>query len=98
MNENNFTSCVWWVLIDEMAPRAEEMACEKEVVCCVRGYQAYKDTWAAAIGEVFVCSRESTNVGEILKNFRMFSVYENIFTTKKKANYVNCFKFIQMLA
>ena len=30
------------------------------------GYQIYKDIWAAAIGEVFVCSRKPTNVGKIL--------------------------------
>ena len=23
LNENNFTSCVWWALIEEIAPRAE---------------------------------------------------------------------------
>ena len=49
---------MWWALIKEIALRAEEMACEKKMVCCVRGYQAYKDIWAAAIGEVLVCSRE----------------------------------------
>ena len=27
--------------------------------------QVYKDVWAAVIGEVLVCSREPTNVGEI---------------------------------
>ena len=25
----------------------------EEMACCVRGYQVYKDIWAAAIGEVF---------------------------------------------
>ena len=42
------------------------MACEKEIVCCVKGYHVYKDIWAAAIGEVLVCSRELTNVTEIV--------------------------------
>ena len=28
---------------------------------CVRGYHVYKDRWAAAIGEVLVCSREGAN-------------------------------------
>ena len=28
-----------------------EMACEKEMASCVRGYHIYKDIWAAAIGE-----------------------------------------------
>ena len=37
------------------------MACEKETACCVRGDHDYKDTWAAAIGEVLVCSQEPTN-------------------------------------
>ena len=61
LNENNFTSRVWWALIEEITPRAEEMACEKEMACCVRGYHVYKDIRAAAIGEVLVCSREPTN-------------------------------------
>ena len=38
-----FTSRVWWALIEEIAQRAEEMACEKETACCVRGYHVYKD-------------------------------------------------------
>ena len=56
---------MWWALIEEIALRAEEMACEKEMACCVRGYHVYKDIWAAAIGEVLVCSREPTNIGKI---------------------------------
>ena len=51
-------------LIEEIAPRAEEMACEKKMACCVRGYHVYKDIWAAAIGEVLVCSREPTNAAD----------------------------------
>ena len=53
---------MWWALIEEIALRVKEMACEKEVAC-VRGYQVYKDIRAAAIGEVLVCtcSREPTN-------------------------------------
>ena len=50
--------------IEEIALHAKEMACEKEMVCFVRGYQVYKDIGAAAIGEMLVCSREQT-VGEI---------------------------------
>ena len=61
LDENNFTSCVWWALV-EITLRAEEMVCEKEMACCVRGYHVYKDMWAAAIGEVLVCNREPTNV------------------------------------
>ena len=66
LTENNFTSRVWWAwaLIEEIAQRAEEMAGEKEIACCVRGYHIYKDIWAAAIREVLVCSTELT------KNFR----------------------------
>ena len=56
---------MWWALIEEITPHTEEMACEKEMVCCVRGYQVYKDVWAAAIGEVLLCSREPTNVRKI---------------------------------
>jgi len=55
---------VWWALIEEIAPRAEEMAGEKEIACCVRCYHVYKDIWAAAIREVLVCSTEPTNVGK----------------------------------
>ena len=86
---NNFTSRVWWALIEEIAPRAEEMAGEKEIACCVRAH-VYLDIWAAAIRKVLVCSTELTNVGGKIfvvkfirvKYFRTFSVYENIFTTK----------------
>ena len=42
----------------EIAPRAEEMAAEKEMACCVRSYHIYKDIWAAVIREVLVCSTE----------------------------------------
>ena len=56
LNENNFfTSCVWWALIEGIAPHAKEMAGEKEMACCVRGYHVYKDMWAAAIGELLLC-------------------------------------------
>ena len=58
---------MWWALIEKIAPRAEEMAGEKEMACCVRGYHIYKDIWAAAIGDMLVCSKDPTNVG---KNFR----------------------------
>ena len=76
---------MWWAIIEEITPRAEEMAGEKEIAC-VRGYHIYHDIWAAAIHEVLVCSREPTNVGKIfiVKYFRTFAVCENIFTTKIK--------------
>ena len=48
----NATSRVWWALIEEITPRAEEMAVEKEIACCVRG-DVYKEIWAAAIREVW---------------------------------------------
>ena len=56
---------MWWALIEEIAPCAEEMADEKEIACCVRGH-VYLDIWAVAIRKVLVCSTEHTNVG---KNF-----------------------------
>ena len=91
LNENNFTSHVWWALIEEIAPRAEEMADEKEIACYVRGHIYGMDIWAAVIREVLVCSMKPTNVGKIfainiihVKYFHTSSVYENIFTTKIK--------------
>ena len=56
---------MWWALIEEITPRAEEVAGEKEMACCVRGYHVYKDIEAAAIQEVLLCSTEPTNVGKI---------------------------------
>ena len=53
-NENSFTSRVWWALIEEIAPRAKVIACEREMACCVRGYLGYKNIWAAPIGEALV--------------------------------------------
>ena len=64
MNKNNFTSRMWWSLIEEIAPHAKEMAGEKEMAC-VRGYYVYKDIWAAAIREVLVYSTKPTNVRKI---------------------------------
>ena len=65
MNENNFTSHVWWALIEEIAPRAEEMAGEKKIAYCVRGYYIYKDihVWAAAIWECW-CVAQSQPTSE----------------------------------
>ena len=76
---------MWWALIEEIALCAEEMACEKEMACCVRGYHVYKDMWAAAIGEVLVCSREPTNEGKIIiVKLYLHKIFlcKNIFTTK----------------
>ena len=86
---DNFTSRLYMQLaFEEIAPRAEEMAGEKDMACCVRGH-VYKDIWAAAIREVLVCSTEPINVGKMqnyirVKYFRTFFVYKNIFTTKIK--------------
>ena len=84
-DENNFTSRVWCaLLIEEIALRAEDMAYEKEIACCVRGYHVHKDIWAAAIGEVLKCSRdrEPTNVEKFSLQKNIFALNENIFTTK----------------
>ena len=80
MNENNFTSRVWWALIEEITPCAEEMAGEKEILLCVRGYHVYLYIWAAAIREVLVWSTDPTKAGKlfivkfIVKYFHTFSV------------------------
>ena len=87
---------MWWALIEEIAPRAEEMAGEKEIACCVRGH-VYLDIWAAAIRKVLVCSTELTNVGGKIfvvkfirvKYFRTFSsvCVRKYFYDENKANY-----------
>ena len=94
LNENNFTSRMWWALIEEIAPCAEEMAGEKDFACCVRGYYVYKDICAAAIREVLVCSTEPTNVGTIFRcNISSHKIFSYIFCVRKyfynenKANY-----------
>ena len=40
-----------------------EVACcdEKKMECVIRRYNIYKATWAAAIWEELVCTREATN-------------------------------------
>ena len=80
---------MWWALIEKIA---EEMAGEKKLACCIKGYHVYKDTWAAAFGEVLVCSREPTNAAD--RNFHCkltcilaisyVSCIQKYFTTKKK--------------
>ena len=91
MNKNNFTSRLWWALIEEIPPRAEEIAGEKEMACCVRSYHVYKDIWAAAIREVLVCSTEPTNVGKffIVKLYSR-KIFSYVFCIRKylySANY-----------
>ena len=34
------------------------------MACYVKGYHVYEDIWAAAMGEVLVCSREPTNAAD----------------------------------
>ena len=48
---------MWWALIEEIAPCAEEMTGEKEIACCVRGYHVYKDIWAVAIWKCWCAAR-----------------------------------------
>ena len=73
MTENDFTSHVWWALIEEIVPRAEEMAGEKEIACFVKR----PHIWAAAIREVLVCSTEPTS-DEKNVVVKIFSFIENI--------------------
>ena len=61
----------------------KRMACETDTACCVRGYHIYKDTWAAAIGEVLVRSREPINAENLHKVF--FLCTKN-FLQRNKAN------------
>ena len=56
---------MWWASIEEITPCAKEMAGEKEIACCARGYHVYKDIWAAAIRKVLVCNTQPINVGTI---------------------------------
>ena len=74
---------MWWALIEEIAPRAKEVAGEKEIAC-VRGYYVYKDIWAAAIREVLVCSPEPTNVGKIfVVRLYLHKIFSYIFCVQK---------------
>ena len=71
-----------------------QMACEKEMAC-VRGYHVCKDIWAAAVGEVLVCSREPTNVGKtfgvklyLLRKFSyVFYVQKYFYNEKNELRY-----------
>ena len=88
---------MWWALIEEIAPRPEEMAGEKELACCVRGYHVYKDIWGAAIWEVLVCCRWCVVVGKIFivklysrKIFSYVFCVRKYFYNEKKANYGTC--------
>ena len=68
-----------------------------EMACCVRGYQVYKDIWAAAIRKVLVCSRKSTNVGKISivklypckKISYVFCVWKYFYNEKKQITVLN---------
>ena len=41
---------------------ASTKSTEIEVLSCVHGCHVYKDRWAAAVGELLMCSTELTNV------------------------------------
>ena len=47
----NFTSHVWWALIEDIALHVEKVAGEKEMACGVRGYQVYNDIWQQQLGK-----------------------------------------------
>ena len=83
---------MWWALIEI----AEEMvACikeagEKKLACCIKGYHVYKDTRAAAFGEVLVCSRKPTNTADRdfhckLTSILYFFCIQKFFYNKKKS-------------
>ena len=50
---------MWWALIEEVAQRAEVMACEMEMACCVRGYHVYKDYVGSSIWGSCLCVARS---------------------------------------
>ena len=50
---------MWWVLIEEIAPRAEEMAGEKKMACVL---EVTTYNWGSA-WEVLVCRRWCIVVG-----------------------------------
>ena len=83
---------MWCALNEEIAPRAEEIAVEKEIACCVRGYHVYLDIWAAAIREVLVCSTEPTNVKNIFI-VKLYSrkIFSYVFCVRKYFNKANYF-------
>ena len=81
---------------DGRSHRAEEMAGEKKIACCVRDH-VYKDIWATAIREVLMCSMEPTNVAKIFvvklysrKIFSYVFCIQKYFYNKNKANYGRC--------
>ena len=86
---------MWWALIEEIAPRAEEMACEKEMACCVRGVvpriQGYmgSSNWGSACvyqganqrGKIFVVKLYSRKI------FSYIFFVRKYFYNEIKANY-----------
>ena len=78
-------------------PRTKEMAGEKEMACVfeatahtrICGQQQLGKCWCAVAG-VSLSEKFSMENYMRIKYFRTFSVYENIFTTKK-VNYGSCF-------
>ena len=83
LNLNNFTSRVWWTLSEEIALCAKEMAGEKEMACCVRGYHIYDrgyvgdSNWGRLVWRCYYDGKFF--VGKL----HFLCSYENIFTTKK---------------
>ena len=75
---------MWCALIEEITARAKEMAGEKEMAYCIKGYHEYKDIEAAATREVLVCGRWRTVVG---KNFvvQLYSckIFSYVFCVRK---------------
>ena len=56
LNENNFTSRMWWVLIEEIVLRAEEMAGEKKMACVL---EVTTYNWgSAAVSSLVYCRRK----------------------------------------
>ena len=65
----------------------DQTTCRRDGLLCV-----YKDMWEAAIGEVLLCSREPTNIGELFgiiscKKFSYIFCVRKYFYNGKKANY-----------
>ena len=83
---------MWWALIEEIAPRAEEMAVEKEMACCVRGYHVYKEygqqqlvkCWCV-VADVSTSELEIFGVKLYSRKIFLYVLCTKIF--RKKANY-----------
>ena len=79
---------MWWALIEEIAPRAEEMACEKELVV-LEAITYTRIHRQQQLGKC-LCVAGSQPMLQIFQ-CKIIFVYENIFTTttkKTKTNYI----------